>query len=222
MNDIVNQPFYEPLCVLWNYLRRPSVLKKADCIVGFGNYNCDIGIRAAELYHEGYSEKVLFSGGFGRNTLGLQTIAEAERFAEAAIKHGVPEQAIFIENLSTNSSENISFTRKMLEEIGIFARRLIVVHQPFMEKRTAAGFDIYWNDVEVLTTSPHTDIPTFFEHAVLYGVTEKMVIEEIVGNFQRMDLYAEKGWQSRQEIPESAWDAFKKLVALGYDGQLAR
>lgn len=221
MNDIVNQPFYEPLCILWNYLRRPSVLKKADCIAGFGNYNCDIGIRAAELYHEGYSEKVLFSGGFGRNTLGLQTVAEAERFAEAAIKHGVPEQAVFIENLSTNSRENITFTRKMLEENGIFAKRLIVVHQPFMEKRTAAGFDIYWKDVELLTTSPRTDIPTFFEHAVLYGVTEKMVVDEIVGNFQRMDLYAEKGWQSRQEIPESAWEAFRKLVALGYDGQLA-
>lgn len=221
MNDIVNQPFYEPLCIIWDYLRRPSEMKKADCIAGFGNYNCDIGIRAAELYHEGYAEKVLFSGGFGRNTLGVLNTTEAERFAETAARHGVPEKDILIENRSTNSAENIEFTRRMLEENGIFAKRLIVVHQPFMERRIAAAFDIAWSDVELLTTSPRTDIPTFFEHAVLYGVNEKMVVEEIVGDFQRMDLYAEKGWQSRQEIPETAREAFHKLVELGYGGQLA-
>lgn len=221
MNDIVNQPFFEPLCIVWNSLRRPSELKEADCIVGFGNYNCDIGIKAAELYREGYAKKVLFSGGLGRNTLGFQNIAEAERFAAAAVGCGMSSRDILIENKSTNSGENIAFTRRMLEENGIFPKRLIVVHQPFMEKRTAATFDIAWKDVEVLTTSPDTDIPTFFEHAVRYGVTEKMVIEEVVGDFQRMELYAEKGWQSRQEFSKEAWDAFYELVSQGYDGQLA-
>lgn len=221
MNDIVYQSFYEPLCVIWDYLRRPSEMKKADCIVGFGNYNCDIGIRAAELYRAGYAEKVLFSGGLGRNTLGIQSTTEAERFAETALRFGVPERDILIENRSTNTAENITFTRKLLEENGIFARRLIAVHQPFMERRIASAFDVTWSDVELLTTSYAIDIPTFFEHAVGYGVTEKMVVEEVVGDFQRMELYADKGWQSRQIIPPDAREAFEKLVVLGYGGQLA-
>lgn len=221
MNDIINQPFYEPLCIIWNYLRRPSEMKKADCIVGFGNYNCDIGIRAAELYHEGYAAKVLFSGGLGRNTLGIQSMTEAERFAEAAMRSGVPERDILIENKSTNTAENITFTKRLLEENGIAAKCLIAVHQPFMERRIASAFDVTWSEVELLTTSYEIGIPAFFEHAVAYGVTGKMVIEEIVGDFQRMELYADKGWQSRQFIPEEAREAFKKLVALGYDGQLA-
>ncbi len=100
-------------------------------------------------------------------------------------------------------------------------RRVIAVHQPFMERRIASAFDVAWSDVELLTTSLETDIPTFFEHAVSYGVTEKMVVEEIVGDFQRMELYADKGWQSRQYFPQEAWEAFDTLVKLGYGGQLA-
>ena len=44
---------------------------KADCIVGFGNFNTDIARRAAELYHQGYAPKILFTGGLGRNTKSL-------------------------------------------------------------------------------------------------------------------------------------------------------
>ena len=215
------QDFYNALSIIWDYLRYPSELKKADCIVGFGNYNCDIALRAAELLREGYADKILFSGGLGRNTLGLQSMTEADRFAQAAIGDGISPEKILIENCSANTAENIAFARRLLEENGIFAGSLIIVHQPFMERRIKAAFDVYWPDVEIMTTSYETDIDTFFEHAVKYGVTEKMVVEEVVGDFQRMELYADKGWQSRQEIPQSAWDAFNELVKMGYDGQLA-
>lgn len=215
------QSFYRPLKVLWDYLRYPCEIKRADCIVGFGNYNCDIALRAAQLFREGYAEKILFSGGLGRNTLGLQSLTEADRFAQTALQDGMSPRDILIENRSTNTAENIAFARKLLEENGIFAEKLIIVHQPFMERRIKAAFDVYWPEVEIMTTSFETDIDTFFEHAVKYGVTEKMVVEEVVGDFQRMELYADKGWQSRQEIPQSAWDAYHELINLGYDGQLA-
>ncbi len=222
MNEIVNQPCFKPLCVIWDWLRRPCEMKKADCIVGFGNYNCDIGIRAAELYLQGYAGKVLFSGGLGRNTLGVLSKAESERFADTAIRCGVPECDILIENRSTNTAENIAFTREILKKHGIRTKTLIAVHQPFMERRIASAFDVNWPDVELLTTSYEVDIPTFINHAVMYGVTEKTVVEEVVGDFQRMELYADRGWQSRQVIPQEAWEAFHELVRLGYGGQLAQ
>lgn len=220
-NKASEQRFYGPLKVLWDYLRYPCEIKKADCIIGFGNYNCDIALRASQLFREGCAEKVMFSGGLGRNTLGLQSMTEADRFAQTALRDGLDPKDILIENRSTNTAENIAFARKLLEENGVFAKSLIIVHQPFMERRIKAAFDVYWPTVEIMTTSYETDIDTFFEHAVKYGVTEKMVVEEVVGDFQRMELYADKGWQSRQEIPQSAWDAYNELIKLGYDGQLA-
>jgi hypothetical protein len=43
-----------------------------------------------------------------------------------------------------------------------------------------------------------------------------------VGDFQRMELYAQKGWQLPQQIPQEAWKAFHRLVELGFDSQLAK
>jgi len=221
MNLTEQEAFYAPLCTVWQALRRESPLRKADCIVGFGNYNCDIAKRAAELWKAGLADKILFTGGLGRNTLGYQSVTEAERFAQTAFAEGVPESVVLIENRSTNTAENIRFTRALLEENGIRAGTLIGVHQPFMERRIAAAFDVTWPEVELLTTSFDIDIPGFLEHAEQYGVTRQMVLEEVVGDFQRMELYAEKGWQSPQPMPEAAWEAYRELVRLGYGGQLA-
>ena len=42
--------FLQPLQVIWDYLGMHQSPQKADCIVGFGNFNTDIARRAAELY----------------------------------------------------------------------------------------------------------------------------------------------------------------------------
>ena len=43
-----------------------------------------------------------------------------------------------------------------------------------------------------------------------------------MGDFQRIELYAKLGYQTPQFIPEEAWEAYHKLVAMGYDKQLAK
>ena len=53
-------------------------------------------------------------------------------------------------------------------------------------------------------------------------MTENASVSVIVGDFQRMDLYARLGYQVPQEIPEEAWEAYHKLVAMGFDKQLAK
>ena len=211
-----------PLQVIWDYLGLHQDLEKADVIVGFGNFNDNIARRAAELYHQGYAPKVLFTGGLGRNTLGLLPETEAARFARVAMECGVPECDIIREDQSTNTAENILFTKKLLEDLGGPHGRVLGVHQPFMERRIKAAFGVYWPEAELMVTSPQVTIPEYLADAVKQGVTERAAIEVIVGDFQRMELYAQKGWQLPQEIPQEAWDAFHRLVQLGYDGQLAR
>ena len=63
--------FLQPLQVIWDYLGMHQEPQKADCIVGFGNFNDNIARRAAQLYHQGYADRILFTGGLGRNTRGL-------------------------------------------------------------------------------------------------------------------------------------------------------
>ena len=206
--------------ILWDYMRLDMPLHKADCIVGFGCYNEDIALRAAELYHAGYAPRVLFTGGLGRNTKEMWTESEADRFARIAIAAGVPERDILIENRSTNSAENIIFTRELLVREGIPAEHILGVHKPFMERRVMAAMGVYWPEVEFTVTSPQVSLEEYIALSVQQGMEEKRVIEVLVGDFQRIDVYARKGYQLPQEIPPCAAQAYNKLVTLGYTREL--
>ena len=213
--------FLQPLQVIWDYLGMHQEPSKADVIVGFGNFNTDIARRAAQLYHQGYAPKILFTGGLGRNTEGMLPEPEAMRFARVAMECGVPEGAILLEDKSRNTKENIEFTRTLLEKQGIPHGHILGVHQPFMERRIVAAMGVYWPDQSFAVTSPQVSIPEYLERAKQQGITENASVSVIVGDFQRMDLYARLGYQLPQHIPEQAWEAFHKLVAMGFDKQLA-
>ena len=208
--------------ILWNFMHMGQQPERADVIVGFGCYDEDIPKRCAELYHAGFAPYVCFSGGLGRNTSGIWSKSEAERFAAIAIAEGVPEDRIILENKSTNSAENLLFTPKILAKAGVKAERIIAVHKPYMEKRLWAAMQVYWPDVCAVYTSPQVTIDEHIAHAEQVGMTRKGVIETIVGDVQRMELYAEKGYQVPVEIPAEVRAAFDELVRQGYTGQLVR
>ena len=214
--------YLKPLQVIWDYLCLREPLQKADCIVGFGNFNTDIARRAAEVYHQGYAPKILFTGGLGRNTEGLLPEPEAVRFAKVAMACGVPEKDIILEPDSTNTKENILFTRGKLESLHLPHGRILGVHQPFMERRIKAAMGIYWPDLDFRITSPQVTIPEYLAAAKRQGITENASVSVIVGDFQRIDLYAELGYQLPQYIPDEAWEAFHALVEMGFDKQLAK
>ena len=216
----MEQIVYDNVKVLWDYMHMNQPLQKADCIVGFGCYNEEIALRAAELYHQGWAPLVLFTGGLGRNTKDMWTEPEARRFAKIAMAAGVPEEKILIEDQSTNTAENILFTKKILEPLEV--KSIIGIHKPFMERRLHAALGVYWPEMPCAVTSPQETIEEYMALSVKAGMEEKRVIEVLVGDFQRIEVYAEKGWQTPQEIPESAWEAFRRLTALGFTRELIR
>ena len=60
-------------------------------------------------------------------------------------------------------------------------------------------------------------------HALLprYTTTTVALARAMVGDLQRIKVYAETGFQIPQEIPADVWSAYDELVALGYDQRLA-
>lgn len=211
---------FNNLKIIWDYMHMDMEPCNVDCIVGFGNYNDDIAIRAAELYRLGYSSKILFTGGLGRNTSDLWTISEAERFADIAVEEGVPRTDIIIENKSTNTAENILFTREMFSNLNMNVNKILGVHQPFMERRIFAALKVYWPEIDAVITSPQLTIEEYINNSVKQGLDEKTVIDVIVGDFQRIDVYAKRGYQIPQYVPNEVNDAFKAMVQLGYTSQL--
>ena len=216
----MDQQVSECVDVLWDYMRMHMEPKKAEVIVGFGCYNEEIALRCAELYFEGYAPWVLFTGGLGRNTKRMWTEPEARRFAALAVAAEVPEEKILIEDQSTNSGENILFTRKVLEEMGI--HRILGVHKPFMERRVYAAMGAYWPEAEFTVTSPQVSPEEYIRLSEKQGIDEHRVIAILAGDYQRIRAYAEKGYQIPQPFSDRAQKAFETLVTLGYREELVK
>jgi len=203
---------------IWDYHFLNQPLEKADVIFALGSYDTRVAQRAAELYLEGYAPLVIFSGGLGRNTSKLWKKSEAETFAEVAEKMGVPHEAIILETNSTNTSENVLFTRQLLEDKGIKIKKVLAIQKPYAQRRMYATIRKRWPEVDVVVTSPQL---TFEQYLTNYYTREK-VINNVVGDLQRIKLYSKAGFQISQDIPDDVWKAYEELVKLGYDKQLSK
>ncbi len=212
----------QALHILWDYLCLHQEPQKADLILGFGCYDSQVARRAAQLYHQGYAPRILFTGGLGRNTTGRFSRSEAEEFAQVAMDCGVPQQAICLETQSANTKENIQFSRKLLQAQNIPHGRILGVHKPYMERRIQAAMGVYWPEQVFSVTSAQIRLEEAIALAPEQGMTEKEIISTIVGDFQRIELYAQKGYQLPQYIPSICWEAYRLLVDMGYDAQLVK
>lgn len=210
------------LQILWDYMRTVQPLEVSNCIVGLGCYNLDIPKWCAQLYREGWAKKVLFSGGLGRNTKSMWQRSEAEIFAEIAIAEGVPEADILIENKSTNTAENIRFTRSVLADSGMAHPTLILVHKPYMLRRIAAAWPVYWPGCRFHLTTGNQSLEAYLEAPGGTDHSPEFTANMIVGDFQRMDVYAKLGYQLPHEIPPAAQEAFEALVKDGFTQQLVK
>ncbi len=197
-------------------------LEKADVILVLCSHDETIAECAAKLYLAGWSPLLIFSGGAGAITRAMWDEAEADRFARIAIEIGVPRERILIENTSTNTGENITFTKRLLAKKNIEAHKFIVVQKPYMERRSYATFRKLWADCEVIVTSPQVSFDEYLANYVTRDFSADRVTSIMVGDLQRIKLYPAKGFQIYQEIPEDVWAAYEELVAAGYDKYLVQ
>lgn len=203
---------------IWNYHLLHHPLVKSDCILALGSHDTRVAERAAELYLQGFAPLVVMSGGLGRLTKETFTQSEASLFAEIAVQRGVPEEVLLIEEASTNTGENVLFSQRLLARHNLHPKSIILVQKPYMERRSFATFKKRWPEPAVCVTSPQI----LFEDYPTPSLPAEKVIHIMVGDLQRIKLYAEKGFQIPQPIPRDVWQAFEKLVQLGFDEQLIK
>lgn len=202
--------------IVWDYHHVGHALARADAILVLGSHDTRVAERAAEVFLAGWAPLVVFSGHLGSLTSGIWTRPEAEIFADVAAARGVPRERMLIEPRSTNTGENVSFCRALLAERGLHPRTAIAVQKPYMERRTAATFQALWPELEVRVTSPQIAFAAYPSA----DITREDVIHIMVGDFQRLMIYARNGWSAPQEIPDDVMDAYQDLVAAGFTGRM--
>ena len=92
-----------------------------------GSHDTRVAERGAELFLDGWAPFVVFSGHLGALTGDRWQRSEAAVFAEVAGAKGVPRERMLIEDRSTNTGENVAFTRRLLAERGLDVGRAIAV-----------------------------------------------------------------------------------------------
>src|SRR5438132_4352583 len=104
---------------IWQYHQLNHEITTADAILVLCSYDLAVAERGAQLFLEGRAPLLIFSGGLGAITKHFWKEPEADQFAAIAVKMGVPSGKILIENRSTNTGENVQFTRRLLAEKGL-------------------------------------------------------------------------------------------------------
>jgi len=205
---------------LWRYHRLNQKLERAGAILVLCSHDTSVAERGAQLYLEGWAPLLIFSGGLGAITRNFWSEPEAELFARIAREMGVPVERIVTETRSTNTGENVRFTRELLAERHLDPASFILVQKPYMERRAYATFKRYWPEKRAVVTSPQVSFEEYLESYSNRALSEDEVVSIMVGDLQRIRLYPAKGFQIPQEIPEDVWAAYEELVKEGYDKHL--
>jgi uncharacterized SAM-binding protein YcdF (DUF218 family) len=216
MDEII-RPLVEKI---WNYHLLHQPLAPADAILVLCSHDTIVAERGARLFLEGWAPLLIFSGGLGTITSRFWSEPEADQFAAIAMDLGVPRERILIENRSTNTGENVLFTKQLLAERQLDPSSFILVQKPYMERRTFATFRKVWPEKTFVVTSPQLSLDEYLRSHSHESLSIDDVISIMVGDLQRIRIYPKQGFQIHQDIPEDVWDAYEQLVKAGYDKRL--
>ena len=205
---------------IWDYHHLDHQLIHADAILVLCSHDTAVAARGAELFLEQWAPLLIFAGGLGAITRGLWDEPEADQFARIAIAMGVPQDRILVENRSTNTGENVLFTKQLLAARGLDPATFLVVQKPYMERRSYATFRQVWPEKDARVTSPQVSMDEYLNRYSNTALSADDVVSIMVGDLQRIREYPARGFQIHQDIPADVWEAYEALVQAGYDRHL--
>ncbi|OWU99611.1 hypothetical protein B5D80_29040 [Micromonospora wenchangensis] len=201
---------------LWNYHHMHHEIRPVDVGIGLGSHDLGVAKIATDLYHQGMYPTLVFTGANAPTTIGTFPRGEAVHYREYAIAHGVPADAILIDTQAKNTGQNIEHTRALLTENQVQARSVILMSRPYQQRRAYATCKQLWPEVDVICASHPLSLD---DYVTSIGDTRK-VMDMLVGDTQRIDMYAELGFAIPQHVPDDVRAAYSRLVDAGYTSRL--
>ncbi|WP_327703431.1 YdcF family protein [Streptomyces decoyicus] len=202
--------------LIWDYHRMHHELRPCDAAIGLGSHDLGVPVFCAELYRAGLFPTLVFSGGPNPTAPERLPRGEAVHFREHALELGVSDDAILVEPMARNTGQNITFSREVLAAHGIQPSTVLLVSMPYMERRSFATARKMWPEVEVLCASAPLD---FDDYLKSIG-NEKLVVDQLVGDLQRVIEYPKFGFATEQDVPGDVYAAYESLLAAGFDSRL--
>lgn len=202
--------------LIWDYHLMGHDLRPADVAIGLGSHDLGVAAASADLYHRGLFQTLVFTGGNSPTTRARFPRGEAVHFREHALELGVPDSAILVEPNAANTGQNITLSRDLLASAGIVPSTVMLVSKPYMERRSFATARKLWPDVEIVCASEPLELDDYLKSIG----DEKLVVDMLVGDLQRVIEYPKQGFAIAQDVPEDVHAAYESLIRDGFTSRL--
>lgn len=201
---------------LWDYHDLHHELRPTDVGIGLGSHDLGVATYTAELYHQGSFPRIVFTGANAPTTVERFPRGEAVHYRERALELGVPDGAILVEPTARNTGDNITRSRELLAAHEIEIKSVTLISRPYQQRRAYATCKKLWPDIDVLCASQSLPLD---EYVRSIGDVDR-VITMLVGDTQRISLYAQRGFAIPQDLPDQVERSFESLAAHGYTARL--
>ncbi len=127
--------------------------------------------KAAKYLNENPSAVAVLSGGQGSD----EAISEAQCMENVLTDMGIDKSRLFKEENSTSTSENISFSKKVIEE-NRFSKSVLVVTNEFHQFRAKLNCDK--NGLEFHSSCSYSSLPTFLSYYTreILAISKEVII----------------------------------------------
>ena len=200
---------------LWDYYKCFARINDYDKIIVCGSYDIRVCQYAIDLHcNNKKSPKIIFSGNTGNWTRELWSEPEAVIFQKYALKRGIERNKLAIEEYASNLGENICFSQKYIN----IGERVLYITKPNTLLRLKLTLEKQLPDQDFGLSAPDFEFPEDVSRII--GIDG--ILNEIVGDFQRICEYPKLGFQNHHSFPDEMVMAYKYLISAGYTSHLMK
>ena len=132
------------------------------------------------------------------------------------LRREVPENAIALERLAANTSENFWLSAELLRDLGLDPQTFLVVHKPYAERRTLATARRRWPSRRLAVTSQQIG----FDDYCAADIPVSRILSMLAGETLRLEAYTASGLIHLHEpVPDDLLDPAHALQAAGFSSR---
>ncbi len=160
--------------------------------INFG-YSGDRLFQVLPLYHKGYIQRVVFTGGSG--SIEFPEKKEGLYVKKYLLSIGIPDSALLVESESRNTYQNAVFTKHLLDSAGLHGKFLLVTSGSHMPRSLAIFKKAGFTNIDPFVTNRHSGNRRFTpDHLLIPNPGAMMSLQGLIHEWLGFLIYKLRGY----------------------------
>jgi uncharacterized SAM-binding protein YcdF (DUF218 family) len=160
--------------------------------INFG-YSGDRLFQVLPLYHKGYIQRIVFTGGSG--SIEFPEKKEGLYVKKYLLSITIPDSALIVESESRNTYQNAVFTKHILDSIGLQGKFLLVTSGTHMPRSLAIFKKAGFENIDPFVTNRHSGNRRFTpDHLLIPNPGAMMSLQNLIHEWVGYLIYKLRGY----------------------------